>query len=551
MKVAAYSIALNEEKHAARWAETTKGADIRVVCDTGSTDRTVEILREHGVIVYEISVKPWRFDTARNAALALIPSDIDVCLSLDLDETLDEDFFDKVKKHWVPGATRGWCDFDTGHVWSMCRLHSRDGMYWKWPIHEVFVPSLDTKLVNCTIPTKMYHKPDSSKPRSQYLPMLVAACAEEGNAKDHRLVTYLCREYTYYREWELVISTAKRLLAFSDDWIVERAAVCRWAAEACRNLNRLEEAMSWADRAIELDPCGENYYEKVNCYYAMRDWGGMWETSKLVATCAPTNHYLSSGSLWTWQLNDMRALSAHNLGDKKKAVLYGQMALDANPTDQRLVNNIKFYEQGIENIEEISAASGPATSIFESIYKNSHWGNGSGPGSTEEATLEYRKVVQEWVDKEEIKTVLDLGCGDWQFSKLLNFSSVHYTGVDVVPDVIAQNDMAYGSDNIKFVLSDALNFDFPEVDLILCKDVLQHLANSDVDVIVKRIQKAAKYALICNTTYTHDSVNYNISPGGYRGLDLKLPPFSMEVETVLQWETAGAPKRIDLITRKD
>ena len=38
MKVAAYAIALNEEKHAQRWADTTKDADFRLVCDTGSTD---------------------------------------------------------------------------------------------------------------------------------------------------------------------------------------------------------------------------------------------------------------------------------------------------------------------------------------------------------------------------------------------------------------------------------------------------------------------------------------------------------------------------------
>ena len=114
MKVAAYAIALNEEKHAARWAETTKHADFRLVCDTGSTDRTVEILREHGVIVHEISVKPWRFDVARNTAQSLLPTDIDVCLSLDMDELVDENFFDEVRKQWIPDANKGWCDFDTG-----------------------------------------------------------------------------------------------------------------------------------------------------------------------------------------------------------------------------------------------------------------------------------------------------------------------------------------------------------------------------------------------------------------------------------------------------
>ena len=559
MKVAAYAIALNEEKHAARWAETTKGADIRVVCDTGSTDRTVEILREHGVTVYEITIKPWRFDTSRNTALALIPSDIDICLSLDLDETVDSDFFDKVREHWIPGSTRGWTEFDTGHVWSMSRLHSRNGMYWKWPIHEVFVPSMDTQQVNCTIPTKMYHKPDNTKSRGQYLPMLISATKEAGNEKDHRLITYLCREYYFYKKWGLVLSTVEKLLSFSDDWIVERAAACRWASEACRNLKTLDEAMVWADKAIELDPCGESYFEKVNCYYANKDWAGMWETCKLVATCEPSDHYLSSPTLWKWQLNDMRALSAHNLGDKKKAIKYGELALSGNSSDERLINNMVFYNKGLEENGTIEPIEVPSSSAFEEIYKNSTWGEGSGPGSSPEATIKYRQVVQEWLDKEEIKTVLDIGCGDWAFSKLLDFSNVKYLGVDIVPEVIEANSDMYESDNVDFGLLDIVNSKFPKVDLILCKDVLQHLPNYDVEILLEKIKIFSKYALICNTVYTPDyvvdsatgetasSVNANVITGGYRGIDISFAPFSQDIVPLLEWESAGSLKRVDLL----
>ncbi len=76
MRIAAYTIALNEEKHVHRWLEATKDADIRVVADTGSTDRTVQLLQgAPNVIVHQISVQPFRFDDARNAALALLPVD--------------------------------------------------------------------------------------------------------------------------------------------------------------------------------------------------------------------------------------------------------------------------------------------------------------------------------------------------------------------------------------------------------------------------------------------------------------------------------------------
>lgn len=344
MKIAAYGIALNEEKHAARWAETTKGADIRVVCDTGSTDRTVEILREHGVIVHEISVKPWRFDVARNAALSLVPGDIDICLSLDMDELVDDDFFDKVKEHWKPGANKGWCEFDTGYVWLATRLHARHGIYWKYPIHEVFGPSMDTDIVSCTIPSMMRHKPDNSKSRGQYLPMLIAASKEMG--KDHRIFTYLCREYYFYKHWEMVVKTAETLLSFSTDWNVERAAACRWASEALRSLGRHDEALIWAKRSIELDRCGESYYEVINCHYAVGNWQGILDVAPLVDACAQATHYLAVASIWKWQLHDMRALAYHYLGNNEEAIKYGQLALDGNPTDPRLLKNMDFYSKG-------------------------------------------------------------------------------------------------------------------------------------------------------------------------------------------------------------
>ena len=71
MKIAVYTIALNEVKFVKRWAESAKDADYRLIADTGSTDGTPEIAKDSlGVNVVRISISPWRFDLARNAALA-------------------------------------------------------------------------------------------------------------------------------------------------------------------------------------------------------------------------------------------------------------------------------------------------------------------------------------------------------------------------------------------------------------------------------------------------------------------------------------------------
>ncbi len=41
MKIAVYSIALNEEKFIQRWYESAKDADYLIIADTGSTEKTI------------------------------------------------------------------------------------------------------------------------------------------------------------------------------------------------------------------------------------------------------------------------------------------------------------------------------------------------------------------------------------------------------------------------------------------------------------------------------------------------------------------------------
>src|SRR5579871_5797860 len=105
MRIVVYAIALNEVIHVSRFLETCAAADEIIVSDTGSTDGTVEALRAGGATVHSISIKPWRFDVARNASLSLLPMDADVCIALDLDEVLIPGWRDEIEARWVPGVT--------------------------------------------------------------------------------------------------------------------------------------------------------------------------------------------------------------------------------------------------------------------------------------------------------------------------------------------------------------------------------------------------------------------------------------------------------------
>ena len=86
LKVCVYAICKNESQFVDRFMDSMSEADYVCVLDTGSSDDTVKKLRARGAIVGETVVSPWRFDTARNESLGLIPADADICCAIDLDE---------------------------------------------------------------------------------------------------------------------------------------------------------------------------------------------------------------------------------------------------------------------------------------------------------------------------------------------------------------------------------------------------------------------------------------------------------------------------------
>ncbi len=139
MKIAVYGICLNEERFVDRFMDSIADADLVVIADTGSTDGTIEAFARRGVTVHSIAIEPWRFDVARNAALALVPEDVDVCISLDLDEVMMPRWRRVIEHAWRPPInhltyTHAWSRDVTGlwhrSTWTTASP-SRHGFVWQ------------------------------------------------------------------------------------------------------------------------------------------------------------------------------------------------------------------------------------------------------------------------------------------------------------------------------------------------------------------------------------------------------------------------------------
>jgi glycosyltransferase involved in cell wall biosynthesis len=229
MKIAVYTIALNEEKFVERWYNSVKDADYLLIADTGSTDRTVEIAKSLGINVYNISVKPWRFDVARNTALALLPDDIDLCVSLDMDETISEGWRSILENTTGNQITYVFDNFHKQHSMINNKIHSRHGYVWKFLMHEGIIQDRIEPDIEFAYGLEVYHLPDTEKPRSQYLDLIKAALDENPN---------ITRYYKYY-------------------------------TDALVSLKRYEEAETWYIEMMKVP--GFNDTDKAHVYKLMSD----------------------------------------------------------------------------------------------------------------------------------------------------------------------------------------------------------------------------------------------------------------------------------------
>lgn len=170
--------------------------------------------------------------------------------------------------------------------------------------------------------------------------------------------------------------------------------------------------------------------------------------------------------------------------------------------------------------------------VFERIYTRGEWGGeGSGIGSAAETTLGWRNFLAGYLRARRIRSVVDLGCGDWQIAKLIDWTGIDYLGIDCVPEVISTNEWCYGTASIRFVLDDITTCSIPPADLVIVKDVLQHWPNDTVAAFLERL--AGRRALICNDSSA--SANGDIELGGYRPVDIAEPPFSAKAKLIGYW----------------
>lgn len=349
LKIAVYAISKNEEQFVNRFCDSAKDADMVLIADTGSADRTVELAMENGAVVHDICIKPWRFDKARDTALALIPGDYDVCISLDLDEVMEPGWREEIERVWTAETTRLRYKFDwgCGIAFYYEKIHHRHGYHWHHPVHEY--PKADGRITEVYAHTDMLlvnHHPDPTKSRGQYMPLLELAVKEDPHCP--RNAFYHARELTFYGRWEEAIVALNKYLAMPEaTWENERAYAMRLLSQSNSELGYHWDAFKWARRATAEAPnTREPWVDLAMLSYRFGMWADcLYAANKALEIKDKALVYTMDPSVWTEKPYDLASIAAWNLGQKDLARQMCVEALKFAPNDNRLIKNLELMTE--------------------------------------------------------------------------------------------------------------------------------------------------------------------------------------------------------------
>lgn len=172
--------------------------------------------------------------------------------------------------------------------------------------------------------------------------------------------------------------------------------------------------------------------------------------------------------------------------------------------------------------------------IFTQVFHDNLWitqESVSGLGSSEVNTQHIVRELPFLFQNYNIKTVLDIPCGDFYWFDKIEMNDVYYIGADIVPELVSKNIKKYP--NKMFLEMDLLTDQLPTVDLIICRDCLFHFSKDNIMKALANIKRSnSKYLL--TTSYSWKSFP-NVGQDvwdicdqriGWHRLNLMTPPYN-------------------------
>jgi len=163
--------------------------------------------------------------------------------------------------------------------------------------------------------------------------------------------------------------------------------------------------------------------------------------------------------------------------------------------------------------------------IFNGIYQRNAWRGASvsGPGSSGDACAALIERLPAIFKRLEVKSLLDIPCGDYNWMRRVDLSGVQYIGADIVGELVERTRKQHGGGSAEFMRLDITESDLPACDMVFCRDCLPHFSFADIRRAVANILRSGcRY--VAATTFTERKQNSDVVTGGWRPLNMAIDP---------------------------
>lgn len=356
-KICVYAICKNEMKFADRWLSSLyEESDYIVVLDTGSTDGTYEYLQNDPRVhrVEQKVITPWRFDTARNESMKLIPEDADICVVSDFDQTFRPGWGSELRQQFEAGYEEVYGDIidyddDNNEIKRFLskNVHpNRSEWYWERPIHEGISFHGDREALVVTSDNFVIeHHPDYTKSRGNYLNLLEMEYLE--NHADPMCAIYYGCELCFHDRLEEGLQVFLRANEECDYSSCPDIG-CQIQlniADEYYNREQYDLALQYAKKAATFGVTTRRLYmQTANIYFAM---GDLESSYKYMLKAFNYKHnergWVELSCYFNGMVEDQLSLVCYYLKDYIGAIAFASLALQYNPDDDRIKNNLNCF----------------------------------------------------------------------------------------------------------------------------------------------------------------------------------------------------------------
>ena len=193
----------------------------------------------------------------------------------------------------------------------------------------------------------------------------------------------------------------------------------------------------------------------------------------------------------------------------------------------------------------------PTKEVMIQIYQMHLWGGKeyefySGEGSHDASIIEpYQETVLSFLKSfDQPLIVCDLGCGDFNVSKVFTPFTKEYIGIDIVPDLIKRNQELFQGENRSFLCKDVAADELPKGTCALVRQVLQHISNDEIQKILTKLS-AYRYVILTEHLPSGDFIP-NKDKIASQGIRLKQQSGINLIESPFNWDVLSSKELLSI-----